>query len=81
MAPIIAQRVKKNIQTNNPSQLFLARYNADAEFLTSKCPQNKERDPNKLSVADVSAGFGPFHDIGKEKNSEEFCINYSIIKS
>ena len=81
MGPISAQEVKKNIQTNNGSQIFLAGYNTDAWFLTSKCPKNKEKDPNKLRIVDVLAGFGPFHDIRKEKNSEEFSINYSISKS
>ena len=80
VAPSSAQTVKKNIQTNNGSRIFLAQYNADAYFLIPKCPKNKEKDPNKLRIAEVSAGFGPFHDIGNEKNSKEFSINYSSLK-
>ena len=35
-------------------------------FLTPKCPQNKENDPNKLLFLDIFADVGLFHDIGKE---------------
>ena len=33
---------------------------------TKVSPKNKEKDPNKLRIAENSAGRGPFHDIGKE---------------
>ena len=29
-------------------------------------PKNKEKDPNKLGIANISAGFGPFHNMEKE---------------
>ena len=32
---------------------------------TKVSPKNKEKDPNKLRIAENSAGRGPFHDIGK----------------
>ena len=63
-----AQKVKKKIRTNNRLQIFSARYSVDAQFLTPKCPKNKENDPNKLRMADVSEEFDPFHYIEKESS-------------
>ena len=46
-------------------------------------PKNKEKDPNKLRIAENSAGRGPFHDIGNRtaKNSvivRSLKVNWAV---
>ena len=41
---------------------------------TKVFPKTKEKDPNKLRIAENSAGRGPFHDIGKEIEAKNSVI-------
>ena len=43
-------------------------------------PKNIEKDPNKLRIADNSAGRGPFHDIGIPRKRNRTAKNSVTVR-
>ena len=48
--------------------------------ITEVPPKNIEKDPNKLRIADNSAGRGPFHDIGIPRKRNRTAKNSVIVR-